>query len=79
MSKPVFTHIGIVVGNDKRRPPGWQRGLYLRETKTFWVGQDGTKWRKRDGAPVPCERFPMDKLDVSTIVKRVALQSNTLT
>ena len=45
---------------------GMKRNLELRETEKYYISEYGTKYRKDDGSRVG-ERFPIFKLDISTV------------
>ncbi len=59
-----MTHIGMVVGMAYNR--GITREVKIRETKNYYISEYRTKYRKDDGS-IPGERFPVFKLDISTI------------
>ena len=67
MTLSKWTHFGYVRGNDARRPKGYARLIRLRQTATLWVGEDGTRWSKVGGWPVPQEKWPVDYLDLGTV------------
>ena len=62
-----WTHTGRVVGANSTVPAGYTRLIELRETKTLWLGRDGTRWRKADGY-IPASRYPAYQLDLKSIV-----------
>lgn len=45
--KKVFTHYGYIVGADSRTPKDYRRKVKLRETKTMWVTEKGSRFSKR--------------------------------
>ena len=59
-----MTHIGMIIGMAYNR--GITREVKLRETKKYYITEYGVRYRKDDGG-VPGERFPIIKLDISTI------------
>ena len=67
--KSIWTHNGRTVGVDNRIPSGYSRLIELRETKTLWIGRDGSKWRKSDGYRPGGGAWP-DKLDLTSVVKQ---------
>jgi len=68
MKNNLFTHVGIIVGCDRRTPSGFQQLIQLRETKLYWVSSGGVKFSKKDGC-VP-GTWPLHKLNLQTI-KRI--------
>lgn len=62
-----LTHKGVLIGCDGRTPKGYRHIVKLRETKNFWVGEHGTKYKKTYGYPVG-EKWPMYKLVLDSIV-----------
>ena len=61
-----MTHEGIVRGNDSRTPRDFQKRVLLRETKTLWVSEAGTKYRKKGGHMTNGD-WPLLHLDLSTV------------
>ena len=59
-----MTHIGMEVGMAYNR--GKKREIKFRETKKYYISEYGTKYGKDNGSRVG-ERFPLFKLDISTI------------
>jgi hypothetical protein len=63
----VPTHTGVLVGDAR---VGSQRPkVQLRETKSYWITQYGTKYRKTDGRSVGWGRWAMAILDINSVVK----------
>ena len=58
-----MTHTGTVIGSGDLYPTYTTK---LRETKTFWITEKGTKWRKRDGYQ-PNVQYPRQHLDLTSI------------
>ena len=58
-----MTHIGMEVGMAHNRG---RREIKLRETKNYYISEYGSKYRKDNGSRIG-ERFPIFKLDISTI------------
>ena len=67
MNSPAFTHYGCVHGCDSRRTPDYSRSIRLRQTRTLWIGEDCTRWRKLDGYRAPLEMRPLDRLDLDSV------------
>ncbi len=57
------THTGQVIGSSTLYPSYLAN---LRETKTMWIEDDGTKWRKINGSQ-PGIEYPRRRLDVATV------------
>jgi hypothetical protein len=65
----VWTHTGYIVGCDARTPRDWKRMVLLRETKKWWVAEDGTKWTKRWGSRVGEQHsWPMYCLKLDSVL-----------
>jgi hypothetical protein len=43
----VFTHEGYIVGNDARTSKNYRRKVRLRQTKTLWIAEDGSRFNKK--------------------------------
>lgn len=73
--KHTFTHKGI-----KRDTcaPVFDSFILLRQTKRYWVGKSGTKFRKIDGS-IPNASFRMSSmsLDIKTVIKLETQESLT--
>lgn len=63
-----LTHFGHLKGD--ARAGGRSPRIFLRETKNFWITQDGIKFRKSDGWPTGGGDWPMWTLDLSTVKVR---------
>lgn len=60
-----YTHTGIVRGCDSRSPAGLKRTVKLRETKLYWIAENGLKYRKGDGWGTG--DWPSLALDIETV------------
>ena len=58
---------GRVIGCDARTPKGYFYKVILRETKTLYITETGSKYSKHSGYPVPKQSWPMHRLDLSSI------------
>ena len=58
-----MTHVATIIGYGALYPTHMVK---LRETKTLWVTEHGTKWRKRDGYQ-PNVQYPRQHLDLTSI------------
>lgn len=65
----MFTHTGYIKGCDGRTPDNYQRKVKLRATKTMWIAEEGSRWRRDDGARIPRNTWPMYRLDIDTITE----------
>lgn len=65
-----FTHYGSLVGDARN---GFKRRkVMLRETKNYWITEEGYKYRKTTGWPAGNNDWPYWTLDVKTVSERSA-------
>lgn len=62
-----LTHVGYVIGCNSTMPKDYKRKVLLRETKTTWVTEHGSKYRKDSGRISPRDVWAGLRLDLSSI------------
>ena len=62
-----MTHKAVMQGQDARTSGMKPRWIRLRETKLFWVSQNGTKYRKTYGTQAT--EWPLYFIDLETITE----------
>lgn len=61
-----MTHTGTVIGSSENNALYPTYVAKFRETKTMWISERGSKWRKRDGYQ-PGVQYPRQHLDLTSI------------
>ena len=61
-----FTHFGYIVGCDARTPVNYKRKVNLRETKMFWISENGFRFSKKHYGKTSGS-WPMWRIDLKSI------------
>ena len=48
--KKTYTHRGVITGCDRRVQKGYRRTVILRKTKTMWITEDESRFRRDEGS-----------------------------
>jgi hypothetical protein len=69
--KYVYTHYGYMVGCDARTPAKFKKRVNLRETKTMWITESGTKFSKKTLCVAGCGDWPLYELQPEPTRKEI--------
>jgi len=72
-----FTHVGIEKGADNRTSPDYKQKVNLRETKRYWITEEGSKYKKTTGRGLG--DWPMYSLDLNSVESKNNLKATLKT